>query len=70
MNLRNGQITVNEVLSNPRARMLLQREIPMIMGHPMLRMAGNMTLTQVLRYAGGRVPQDQINRILEELKAI
>ena len=36
MNLKNGQITVGEVLSNPNARALLQREYPALLNHPML----------------------------------
>ena len=47
MNLKNGQITVGEVLSNPNARALLQREYPALINHPMLGMARGMTLNQV-----------------------
>ena len=53
MNLKNGQITVGEVLSNPNARALLQREYPALLNHPMLGMARGMTLNQVLVMARG-----------------
>lgn len=70
MNLRNGQITLRELLSNPKAYRILQRESPIPLTHPLVRRAGNMTLNQLLGLARGRFPQEQINRILEELKNI
>lgn len=70
MNLRNGQITVGEVLANPHARALLQREYPALANHPMLGMARGMTLNQVLGMARGKVSQQQVNRLLEQLRKI
>ncbi len=70
MNLKNGQITVGEVLSNPNARALLQREYPALINHPMLRMARGMTLNQVLGMARGKVSQQQVNRLFEQLSRI
>ncbi len=70
MNLKNGQITVGEVLSNPNARALLQREYPALINHPMLGMARGMTLNQVLGMARGKVSQQQVNRLFEQLSRI
>lgn len=70
MNLKNGQITVGEVLSNPNARALLQREYPALINHPMLGMARGMTLNQVLGMAHGKVSQQQVNRLFEQLSRI
>ena len=70
MNLKNGQITVGEVLSNPNARALLQREYPALINHPMRGMARGMTLNQVLGMARGKVSQQQVNRLFEQLSRI
>ena len=70
MNLKNGQITVGEVLSNPNARALLQREYPALLNHPMLGRARGMTLNQVLGMARGKVSQQQVNRLFEQLSRI
>ncbi|MBU5451115.1 hypothetical protein [Acetivibrio sp. MSJd-27] len=70
MNLRNGQITLRELLSNPKAYQILQRESPVPLNHPLVRRAGNMTLNQLLGLARGRIPQGQVNRILEDLRNI
>lgn len=70
MNLKNGQITVGEVLSNPNARALLRREYPALFNHPMLGMARGMTLNQVLGMARGKVSQQQVNRLFEQLSRI
>ena len=44
MNLKNYQITVGEVLQNPQAKAMLQKELPMVMRHPMLPMANAIPL--------------------------
>lgn len=70
MNLRNNEITVGEVLSNPRARQLLQREIPMIMNHPMMPMANAIPLKDVITYTKGYVPKMKLNSILNQLEKL
>ncbi|WP_312645718.1 hypothetical protein [Hydrogenoanaerobacterium sp.] len=70
MNLRNNQITIGEILSNPQAKRIAQREFSSLMNPFMLGIAKNMTLQQALGYAGNRMSQDRIQKILEELKAI
>lgn len=68
MELRNNQITVREILANPNAKAILQRELPDLMGSVWLKYALDMPLRQVLRYANGQIPRDKLTRILEELK--
>ena len=70
MNLKNLQITVGEVLRNPQARAILRREFPAVANSPMLSMANNMTLQQVLNMVRNQVPQAKINQIVKELQAI
>ncbi len=54
MDLRNNQITIGEIVANPAAKALLEREFPQFANRAMLMMARNMTLSSVLRLAGGR----------------
>ena len=70
MDLRNNQITVKEILSNPKARGLLQKEFPMIMNPRFLHLVQNTSLQAVLEFGKTYVPQAKINHILSELKNI
>ena len=70
MDLKDGRITVNQVLRNPQAMALLQKELPELAGSPLLRMAGGMSLNQVLSFVKGKVPPEKIRGILDQLKAI
>lgn len=70
MNLRNGNITVGELLKNPASRHLLSAEFPQLIRHPMVRMAQGMSLKQVLGMAGNRVSRGQIDRVLSQLKEL
>ena len=70
MNLKNGQITVSEISRDPRAYALLNREFPHIVQSPLFRLAGGMTLQQVLTFAKGNIPQEKIDSLLEQLAAL
>ena len=70
MNLKNGQITVSEISRDPRAYALLNREFPQIVQSPLFRLAGGMTLQQVLALAKGSIPQEKIDSLLEQLAAL
>ena len=69
MNLKNYQITV-EVLQNPQAKAMLQKELPMVMRHPMLPMANAIPLKDVIHYAGGYVSQRKMQNILDQLSRL
>ncbi|WMJ23966.1 hypothetical protein RBG61_04665 [Paludicola sp. MB14-C6] len=70
MNLKQNQITVEELLRNPQAKAILQKELPEIMKLSLVKMAGKMTLQQVLEMNKGYVPSNQVNRILKQLEQI
>lgn len=70
MNLRNGQITIGEILSNPKARALFQREFPAYANHPMLRLMGGMTLGQVYHIAVGKMGKQRADQMMEQLKRL
>ena len=55
MKLRNGEITIREILMNPEAKKIMQKELPQYMNNPMLMtMAQNMSLRQVVGYSRGK----------------
>ena len=58
MDLKNYQVTVREILTNPAAKAVIRRELPEVMNSPLL---------QVLSLAGN-IPQEKRDRILAALK--
>ena len=68
MDLKNNQITVGDVLSNPSAKALLRREFPEVTKPVLLGMARGMTLESILRLAKDRYPQEKIDAVLSELQ--
>ncbi len=70
MNLRNYEITVGEVLQNPRAKALLTRELPMVMRHPMLPVARAIPLKDIINNAGRYISPQKMQSILNELEKI
>lgn len=70
MNLKNYNITVGEVLQNPQAKAMLQKELPMVMRHPMLPVARAIPLKDVMSYAGGYISPKKMQSILDKLSKI
>lgn len=70
MDLKNNNITVGQLLANPKSRAILTQEFPQYVNHPMINMVSYMPLKKVLDYSKGRVSQAKINNTLEKLKQI
>ena len=70
MDLKNYNVTVGEVLKNPQAKAMLQKELPMIMRHPMLPMANAIPLRDIINNAGVYVSPRKMQSILEKLSKI
>lgn len=70
MNLRNNQITVCELLSNPQARALFERKFPAFAGSPMLANFSGSSLEQVLCLAKNFVSAAELQRFVTELSKI
>ena len=68
MDLRNNNITVSELLNNPKSKTILAKEFPDIINSPLISIGRGLTLKAVLGYAKGRYPQDKLNRVLYELQ--
>ena len=70
MDLRNNQITVKELLSDPAARKVLARRFPRIINLPVVKASGNLTLARVMELGTKFVPQEQIQAAWQELKRL
>ena len=70
MDLKNNKITVGELMANPAAKAVLEREFSQYMTPMLMQMAKNMTIKDVLKYASGRVPQQYIDKIIRELEMV
>ena len=71
MDLRNNQITMGELLADPRSRAVLQQYFPQFVNNPMMVHLGrNRPLQQVLGMARGHIPADKLQKALEALRNI
>lgn len=68
MDLRNGNITLREILANPRAKALLQREFSQMVSGPMLMIGQGMSLNRILTHAGGKVSKQKLDDVLRQLR--
>lgn len=70
MDLRNNQITMGELLADPKARKVLERRFPHVMGRPVVMAAESLTLTQVIKLTAAYVPQGVVQDTLRELRTL
>ena len=70
MDLHNYQITIGEILQNQQARALVQRQVPGLLGHPMLPMVQGMQLRQAVGFARKYASQRQIDEVLSQLEKL
>lgn len=68
MDLRDGRISMDELLADPTARRIIEEELPGLLNSPLVPMVRRMTLAQVLSLAAGRLPPAKQARILERLR--
>lgn len=68
MDLRNNQITVRELRSNPKAKEILDRELPGLLDMQIAAIYPSMTLEILLGFSG--VPQSKIDKVIAELEKI
>ena len=70
MDLRNQNITVGELLDNPRSRAVFQRRFGKLMQHPMVGAARSLTLKQLAEMAAVYLPRKAIQETLRELQQL
>ena len=68
MDLRQNQITVGELLQNPRSRAVFQRRFGAWMKHPMVQAAHSLTLSQLSEMAAVYLPKKTIEETPQELR--
>ena len=68
MDLKNGRVTVGDLLDHPGAKAVLQKRFPMLMKHRMMGAARTITLEQILAVAREFVPQKKIDEALADLR--
>ena len=64
MDLHGMNITLQELLSDPRSNAVFQRRFGKLLRHPMASMANCLTLKQLCQMATGRLPQKLIDDTL------
>lgn len=70
MDLRNNQITVKELLADPKSNAVFQRRFGKWMKHPLVGAAQSLTLAQLVEMAKLYIPQNTIRETLEELRRL
>lgn len=70
MNLKGGNITIREIMNNPKGFAIMKREFPTLIGTPMFNLAQGMSLNKVIAHWGNHVSNAKIQAILNELKSI
>ncbi len=70
MNLRNNQITVGELLDDPRSAAVFHRRFGRWMKHPMVAAGRSLTLAQLMELAGVYLPQKTIQDTCKELQML
>ena len=68
--IRNGDITIREIVCKKEGRALLEREFPKAAKSPFFALAQKMTLNAALKRFGGGLSQERIERIRESLEKI
>jgi len=64
------QSTVNELLASEDARAIIDKYLPGASSHPRISLAGGMRLATVAQLAGALFPQDTLDKIDAELRAL
>ena len=70
MNLRNGNITIKEILDYKPANDFLTAQYPFIKNHPMLHRANKITVNMALMFAGDAITKQQKDQIIDKLKSL
>lgn len=70
MNLRRHQITVGELLDDPRSRGVLTRRFPFVFKKPLTGAARTVTLEQLIALVGGFLSPRKLTETLQELERV
>ena len=70
MDLKRNQITLAQLMADPKAKAVLQRRFGPYRKHPMAKAAGSLTLAQLMEMGAVYLPQKTIQETVRELSAL
>ena len=70
MDLKRNQITLAQLMADPKAKAVLQRRFGPYLKHPMAKAAGSLTLAQLMEMGEVYLPQKTIQETVRELSAL
>ena len=70
MNLKGNQITLGELLDDPRSRAVLQQRFGRWLKHPAAGAARSLTLAQAVEMASVWLPRQTVQETLEQLRRL
>ena len=70
MDLKGNQITMGELLADPRARAVLARRFPQLEGRPIVAASKGMTVERALKLGAAYVPKAYLTETLRELEEL
>ena len=68
MDLKRNQITMGELLADPKARAVLVRRFPHLVGRPIVAASGGMTVERAIKLGAAYVPKEYLLDTLRELE--
>ena len=70
MDLKRNQITLAQLMADPKAKAVLQRRFGPYLKHPMAKAAGSLTLAQLMEMGAVYLPQKTIQETVRALSAL
>lgn len=70
MDLKRNQITLAQLMADPKAKAVLQRRFGPYLKHPMAKAAGSLTLAQLMEMGAVYLPQKTIQETVREISAL
>ena len=70
MDLQDNQITIGELLADPRARQVLERRFPHLVGRPIVAASRGMTLDRAMKLGADYVSRELLRETLLELRSL
>ncbi len=70
MDLKGNKITIGELLADPKARAVLARRFPRVIGRPIVAASKGMPLDRAMKLGAAYVPAYVLEAALRELEAL
>lgn len=70
MNLKNGNITIGELLTHPKAMAVMKKEFGSAVSSPIVKAASSMKLSKAVQIASKKIGEKKTSELLEALKRI